>query len=259
MPINKIKDQSAKLKTKVQSSKPRTGGTVKTVRSSALKTAKKPAVQRVSGLQIEVFDIKGKVVKKISLSKEIFGVKVNRQLLSQAVRVYLANQREGTASTKTRGEVRGSTRKIYKQKGTGRARHGAIRAPIFVHGGIVFGPKPRDYSLKLTKKMRKAALSSALSLMYKNNEIKILSGLGGIKPKTKEIAGVIKNLGLDTKKTDTILILPGKVENVYRAARNIEGLDITYANQLNAYEILASKMLLLMDESMPVIEKHFER
>ncbi|MCL5433280.1 MAG: 50S ribosomal protein L4 [Patescibacteria group bacterium] len=250
MPVNKIKDQRSKIKNQAQSSKSRT------VHKSVRKTAGKPAVQKENGLRIEVFDIKGKVVKKISLSKEIFGAKINRQLLSQAVRVYLANQREGSASTKTRGEVRGSTRKIYKQKGTGRARHGSVRAPIFVHGGIVFGPKPKDYSLKLTKKMRKAALFSALSLMYKNNEIKILEGLGGIKPKTKEIAGIIKNLGLNIKNNNTVLVLPGKVENVYRAARNIEGLNITYANQLNAYEVLRSKMLLLMDESMPVIEKY---
>ena len=111
--------------------------------------------KNTAGLTVDVYDTRGKVVEKMHLPKDIFGVDVNQQLIAQAVRVYLANKRQGTVSTKTRGEVTGSTRKIYRQKGTGRARHGSIRAPIFVHGGLVFGPKPRDYSMKFPKKMRK--------------------------------------------------------------------------------------------------------
>src|SRR3989338_5152877 len=129
------------------------------------------------GLVAKVFDTKGALKKTIDLPKEIFGVQENNILLAQAVRVYLANQRQGTVSTKTRGEVAGSTRKIYRQKGTGRARHGSIRAPIFVHGGLVFGPKPRDYSMKFPKKMRKAALASALSSKVNDAQVKVVDGL----------------------------------------------------------------------------------
>ena len=124
-----------------------------------------------TGLNIDVFDIKGKNVGSISLPESIFKAKVNPQVVAQAVRVYLANQRQGTSSTKTRGEVQGSTRKIYRQKGTGRARHGSIRAPIFVHGGVAFGPKPRDFSLKIPSKIKQQALFSAFSSKFSADEI----------------------------------------------------------------------------------------
>src|SRR6185437_7247197 len=118
---------------------------------------------KVAPVSVDVVGIDGKVTGKIALPGEIFGEKLNKALLAQAVRVYLANQRQGNASTKTRGEVDGSTRKIYRQKGTGRARHGSVRAPIFVHGGIAHGPKPRDFSLTMPQKMKQKALFSALS------------------------------------------------------------------------------------------------
>ena len=177
----------------------------------------------------EVLDLTGKVTEKISLSKEIFGAKINKVLIAQAVKVYLANQRQGTASTKTRGEVEGSTRKIYRQKGTGRARHGSIRAPIFVHGGVVFGPRPHDYSLKLPQKMKRNALFSALSAKFNDGEIKILQDLEKLEPKTKKFAEVIKNLGLENKKKKILLITAAETENLKRAAQNIEGVTITAA------------------------------
>src|SRR5581483_3879222 len=124
-------------------------------------------------LSASVYDLKGKAIGRVTLPSEVFGVEENPHLLAQAVRVYLANQRQGTVSTKTRGEVQGSTRKIYRQKGTGRARHGGIRAPIFVHGGIVFGPKPREFSLSMPQKMRRLALFTALSGKVKDGELKI--------------------------------------------------------------------------------------
>src|SRR3989344_6756187 len=140
------------------------------------------------GLTIPVYNLEGKEVKTLDVPKEIFSVKPNPKLLAQYVRVYLTNNRQGTASTKTRGEVRGSTRKIYRQKGTGRARHGAITAPIFVGGGVVFGPKPRDYSRKLPQKMKKAALFSALTAKRIDNAVKVIGNLDTIVPKTKEMA-----------------------------------------------------------------------
>lgn len=206
-----------------------------------------------TGLTVDVFDIKGKVKEKMTLPKEIFAAKINPKLMAQAVRVYLANQRKGTASTKTRGEVKGSSRKIYRQKGTGRARHGSIRAPIFVHGGVVFGPKPKDFSLNLPQKMKKAALFSALTTKLKNGEIKIVSGLEKIEPKTKNMVQTLKKLGLNNK--GLLFVLSAKNENIQRSARNIEGVELLLASQLNAYEILKNKNLIFMKDAIEIIEK----
>lgn len=229
----------------------------KATKKTVQKSTAKPAEAKTSakGLKADIFDIKGKMVGSISLPSEVFGVKINNQLLAQAVRVYLANQRKGTASTKTRGEVQGSTRKIYKQKGTGRARHGSIRAPIFVKGGIVFGPKPRDYSLKFSKKMKKAALFSALSSKLKNKEIKVLTGLEDLKPKTKEVAQVLKNLDLSGKKI--LVVLPQDFENFKRAARNIKDLTLGYVLGLNTFEVLNNRVLIFTKESIEFIKKNF--
>lgn len=201
-------------------------------------------------LIVDVYDIKGKVVDTISLPKEIFGAKINNQLMAQAVRVYLANQRRGTVSTKTRGEVKGSTRKIYKQKGTGRARMGSIRSPIRVHGGLAHGPKPRDYSLKFPQKMKRASLISALSGKLKAGEIKVVKGLEIISPKTKVMASVIQNLGLNAKKNKILLVLSQKLDNIKRAAGNIEGVDISLVNQLNTYEVLRNKTILFTRQTI---------
>lgn len=209
-------------------------------------------------LTVDVLDIKGKKAGTLALPKEIFGVPINDQLIAQAVRVYLSNQRKGTASTKTRGEVRGSTRKIYRQKGTGRARHGGIRAPIFVHGGVAFGPKPRDLSLKFPKKMKKRALFSALSAKLQESATVFVKGLDAIQPKTKIMNGIIHNLGFQKEKK-MLLVIPSagdtKIENVERAARNIEGFDIISTNQLNTYEVLSHTTLLFMDSAIKVMEK----
>lgn len=210
---------------------------------------------KLPSMLTSVYDLKGKVVGKMSLSKEIFGAKINKSLMAQAVRVYLANQRRGTASTKTRGEVTGSTRKIYRQKGTGRARHGSVRAPIFVHGGVVFGPKPRDYSLNFPKKMRKAALFSALSAKLKAGEIKILKGLEKIEPKTKIMVKTLDSLSVATKKRRALLVTPKNTSGVWRATRNIAGVELTLVNQLNTYQVLRSGVLLFMSESIEAMQK----
>ncbi|PIP74376.1 MAG: 50S ribosomal protein L4, partial [Candidatus Levybacteria bacterium CG22_combo_CG10-13_8_21_14_all_35_11] len=191
---------------------------------------------------------------------EIFGAKINKVLLAQAVRVYLANQRKGTHSTKTRGEVEGSTAKIYRQKGTGRARHGSKRAPIFVKGGVVFGPKPRDYSLKLPKKMRRLALFSSLTTKKDEGKIVVLSGLEKIEAKTNKMADVVKNLNLEEKNKKILLITPDTInafENVYKATRNLKGVSIVSAKMLNTYEVLNSKTVLLMKASIEVLENNF--
>ena len=226
------------------------------------KTPVKKELPKETGLKISVFNTSGKVVESYSLPKEIFGAPINTQIMTQAVRVYLANQRRGTVKTKSRGEVKISTRKIYRQKGTGRARHGAASAPIFVGGGIAFGPRQRDYSLKLSQKMKTVALFSALSAKLKDGEIKIVSGLEKIEPKTKKMADIIGKLSLDVKNKQTLLVMPkgGKdFENVSKAARNIQGIRILSSNLLNTYQVLQSNQILFMKNSIDAIKETFLR
>lgn len=214
--------------------------------------------------------LKVQTAGRISLPEEIFGAKINKHLISQAVRVYLANQRRGTSKTKSRGEVAISTRKIYRQKGTGRARHGAASAPIFVGGGIAFGPKPRDFSLKLNQNMKRIALFSALSAKLKDGEIKIVTNLEKIEPKTKKMANAIKNLELNGKNQQLLLVTPsfakasdGKPKagedfrNIVKAARNIEGLNIVPANLLNTYQVLVNRQILFMKDSIDSLKETF--
>lgn len=236
MPAKKVVKATAK------SSKP--------IKKAELKV--QPEVKKETGLKQSVFSVTGKVLENITLPKEIFDLPENKQLLSQAVRVYLANQRTGTAKTKSRGEVKISTRKLYRQKGTGRARHGAGSAPIFVGGGVAFGPKPRDYSLKLSQKLKKLALFTALSLKLKNGEIKLVSGLEKVEPKTKNMAQVIAKLGSEGKK-NLLLVTPEaneKYSNVVRSARNIKGVEILPSNLLNTYAVMRAGELLLMKDAI---------
>lgn len=221
------------------------------------KAAPQSGKQTSHSLSASVYDLKGKTIGRISLPAEIFDVKENPKLISQAVRIYLANQRLGTLSTKTRGEVQGSTRKIYRQKGTGRARHGGIRAPIFVHGGIALGPKPRDFSLSLPQKMKRLALFSALSTKLRDGEIRIIASLEKIEPKTKIMAKVLKTLDISGK---TLLITPSGSKDfgsVYRSARNIKGMKILTAPTLNTYEVLDNQKIILMKDSIDQLKNHF--
>src|SRR3989338_3339312 len=215
--------------------------------------------KNTAGLTVDVYDTRGKVVEKMHLPKDIFGVDVNQQLIAQAVRVYLANKRQGTVSTKTRGEVAGSTRKIYRQKGTGRARHGSIRAPIFVHGGVAFGPKPRDFSLSLTKPMKRNALFCVLSSKYKDEKTRFVAGLEKIAPKTKEMVTVLHNLKLDKKEKNLLIVTSEYLQNVYKAARNIKGVKLEEAYKLNAYAVLNSDTVLFMEASLDVLQRTFRK
>ena len=178
--------------------------------------------------------------------------------MAQAVRVHLANQRQGTASTKTRGQVTGSTRKIYRQKGTGRARHGSIKAPIFVGGGIVFGPSPRDFSLKLSKQMRRKALFSALSQKFVNERILVVD-VNGASGKTKEIYQMFKSLNLLGKKgkVGKILFVSGANALTKQAAKNIEGVKIEPAKSINTYDVLSNNHLVIVKNALADIESTF--
>jgi large subunit ribosomal protein L4 len=202
--------------------------------------------KKAEGIRVSVVGLDGKAAGLMTLPAEYFGQKPNVQLMAQAVRVYRANQRAGHASTKTRGEVEGSTRKIYKQKGTGKARHGGIRAPIFVGGGIVFGPRPRDYALAFPQKMKKVALASALTEQLGKKNILIVSGLSGV-AKTKVVASALAAIGATRK---TLLVTPKESAIVVRASRNIAGVDILPVSDLNTYSVLMHGKVVFMKEAV---------
>ena len=202
---------------------------------------------------MDVYGLDGKPSGSVDLPKELFGTTINKTLLAQAVRVYLSNQREGSASTKTRGEVEGSTRKIYKQKGTGKARHGGIRAPIFVGGGISFGPKPHSMHMDFPKKMKRAAIASALTSQFNDGNI-IVVDVTGMEPKTKLMAGLLKSLGVNVR----TLFLTGKnADHVIRATRNINSVDILPAGSINTYAVLAHKKVMVMKDALDILKETF--
>ncbi|HVT01590.1 MAG TPA: 50S ribosomal protein L4 [Patescibacteria group bacterium] len=215
-----------------------------------VKTASKSATKTANNMSISVFAIDGSKKGTVVLASEIFGGAVNKSLMAQAVRVYLVNQRQGTASTKTRGEVAGSTRKIYRQKGTGRARHGAITAPIFVGGGITFGPRPRTFDLKMSKQMRKKALFSALSYKNSDNKIMVLD-VNGATGKTKEISKVLKTMGTTSKngKANKVLFVADETK-IKKSAGNIAGLTAVSAHVLNTYSVLSSNFIIFEKEAL---------
>ncbi|NLJ41481.1 MAG: 50S ribosomal protein L4, partial [Clostridiales bacterium] len=185
--------------------------------------------------KVEVFNTEGKAVGEIELDENIFGVKINEALLHQVVRMQLNNKRQGTQSALTRAEVRGGGAKPWRQKGTGRARHGSIRSPIWVKGGVAFAPKPRDYSFKVTRKMRRLALKSALTSKAAGKEILVLDSLELSQPKTKEMVKVLKNLEVQGK---ALVVLPERNETLSRAAGNLQEVKLASVNTLNVLDIL---------------------
>lgn len=206
----------------------------------------------------DLYTMTGRKSGQISLPKEIFGVVINEQLIVQAVRVYLSNQRKAKAKTKTRADVRGSRRKIWRQKGTGRARHGDRYAPIFVGGGRAHGPTGEEnYKLKISKAMRRKALFSALTSKLKDKEVIAIKGLTKIEPKAKAMATIINKLPLKKKKKKVLLVLPGILENVIRAGRNLAGVDLAQASQLNTYQILNHDQLVFMEGSIEKLKETF--
>jgi large subunit ribosomal protein L4 len=228
--------------------------TVQKDAASSIVQTKDPVPGKQEKLQADVFSPKGIKIGTMLLPEAIFAAKVNKQLMAQAVRVYLANQREGSASTKTRGEVQGSTRKIYKQKGTGRARHGSIRAPIFVKGGKALGPKPRDYRLNLPRKMRKKAVVSAFSVKRMDNAIKIVNDMNTLELKTKVFHALFSSLAANRK----TLVLLGKTEKQSaRAMRNLPYVDVLNATDVHTYALLYHRHIILTKEAVSELEQVF--
>jgi large subunit ribosomal protein L4 len=199
---------------------------------------------------VAVYNMDGKEIEKIELIETIFNVEVRQHLIHMAVVQYLANQRQGTKSTKTRAEVRGGGRKPWKQKGTGRARQGSIRSPQWKGGGVVFAPKPRDFSFKLNKKVKKLALKCALSSKAQESKIIVLDELKFEAIKTKQMKTVLENLKLEK----ALFVLDGENKNVILSSRNIPNIKTAGVNEINVYDILKYDTLVLTRDAVNKIE-----
>ncbi|MFR5190811.1 MAG: 50S ribosomal protein L4 [Clostridia bacterium] len=202
--------------------------------------------------KIDVYSVEGKKVKEIELKEEIFGIEPNEAVVHSVLVNFLANQRQGTQSTKTRAEVRGGGRKPWRQKGTGRARQGSIRAPQWVKGGIALGPKPRSYSYTVNKKEKRLAIKSMLSSKVLENQLVVVDKLDLKEMKTKEMVRILNNIKVEGK---TLMLLPEKNENVQKSARNIEGVKTTLVNTINVYDLLKYKNLVMTLDTVKKLEE----
>lgn len=202
--------------------------------------------------KVALLNVSGEKVGEIELNDNIFGVEINENVLHETVKNYLANQRQGTQSAKTRAEVRGGGRKPWRQKGTGRARQGSTRAPHWVGGGVSFAPKPRDYRYELPRKVKRLALKSALSSKVIAENIVVLDELSMTMPKTKDMLNILKNLSIEKK---ALIVMGEKNENIIRSANNIPGISTTLVTTLNVYDILNHEKFIVTKEAVHKIEE----
>ena len=208
-------------------------------------------------MEIKVLNKEGKATaKKVSLTKEIFAIEPNDHAIYLDVKQYLANQRQGTHQSRERGDIAGSTRKIKKQKGTGTARAGSIKNPLFRGGGRVFGPRPKSYRFKLNKKLKVLARKSALTYKAKENSILVLDDLSFKTPKTKDFISVLKNLKIDGDKS--LFVTSEKDQNTFLSSRNLKNAKVITADKLNTYDILYSHKLIISENAFDQIEKLFK-
>jgi large subunit ribosomal protein L4 len=209
-------------------------------------------------MKVEVVDINGKKTgRKVELSDAIFAIEPNKHAVYLDVKQYLANQRQGTHKAKERADIKGSTRKIKKQKGTGTARAGSIKSPIFRGGGRVFGPRPRNYSFKLNKGLKKLARQSALSIKAKEDNIVVVENFNFETPKTKDFINVLKALQLENKKS--LFVLDSSNKNVYLSSRNLKSTSIVSASSLNTYNVLNANKIVLSETCVEEIESNFSK
>jgi len=201
---------------------------------------------------VALYNISGQQVGEIELSENTFGANVNVEAMHQVVKMYLANQRQGTQSALTRAEVRGGGIKPWRQKGTGRARHGSIRSPQWRHGGTVFAPKPRSYRYTVPKKIKRIAMKSALSSKVNDNNIVVIEELNFDAPKTKQVVSLLQNLKVDSK---TLIVVADNNENVVKSARNIEGVKTAFVNTLNVYDILNYDKFIITKDAVKKVEE----
>ena len=202
--------------------------------------------------KIEVYDINGKKVKEVELKNEVFGIEPNEAVVHSVLVNFLANQRQGTQSTKTRSEVSGGGKKPWRQKGTGRARQGSIRAPQWIKGGIALGPKPRSYKYTVNKKERQLAIKSLLSSKVLENNLVVVDSLPLKDIKTKEMVKALSNLKVEGQ---ALIMLPEKNENVQKSARNIEGVKTTLVGTINVYDLLKYNKLVLTLDTVKKLEE----
>lgn len=204
-------------------------------------------------MELAVFNTTGaETGKKVKLSEKVFGVEPNDHAIYLDVKQYLANQRTGTHKAKERSEVSGSTKKLHKQKGTGGARKGSIKSGTMVGGARIHGPRPRNYSFKLNKKLKQLARKSALTYKAKENNITVVENFNIDGPKTKQYISILNNLKLNSEKT--LMVIPDYNDNIYKSSRNLPKAKVMTARDLNTYEILAANKLILVDTSVAVIE-----
>ncbi|KAA5807034.1 50S ribosomal protein L4 [Thermoanaerobacterium thermosaccharolyticum] len=201
--------------------------------------------------KVAVYNINGEQIGEMELSDNVFGVEVNVPVMHEAVLNYLANQRQGTHSTKRRGEVRGGGIKPWRQKGTGRARQGSIRAPQWIKGGVVFGPKPRDYSYNIPKKVKRLALKSALSSKVRDNEIIVIDDINIDEPKTKKVVDMLKKFNVK----NALIVIPEDKKNVVLSSRNIPNVKAVYANSLNTYDVLKYDRFIITKDAVNKVEE----
>ena len=206
-------------------------------------------------MKIDILNIEGKSSgKSANLPDEIFGVEPNNHVLYLAVKQFLANQRQGTHKAKERGEIKGSTKKIKKQKGTGTARAGSIKNPLFRSGGRIFGPRPRNYSFDLNRKVKRLARKSALSLKAKNGGLKVIEDFTFDAPKTKEFNKVLSNLGLEGR---SLMVLGDYDKNLHLSSRNLAKSGVVVAKELNTYQIMRAKNLIISESAVSKIAEGF--
>jgi large subunit ribosomal protein L4 len=204
-------------------------------------------------MEINVLNINGQETgRKVTLNESIFGIEPNDHVLYLDVKQYMANQRQGTAKSKERSEISGSTRKLGRQKGGGGARHGDINSPLLRGGGRVFGPQPRDYGFKLNKKVKLLARKSALSYKAQENAILVVEDFNFEAPKTKEFVAIAKNLKVDDKKV--LMVMPEVSKNVYLSARNLQRSEVMLASAINTYKILNADVMVITENSLKVID-----
>ena len=202
--------------------------------------------------KVTMLNMAGESVGEIELNDSVFGIEVNEFAVHEVIKNYLANQRQGTQSAKTRGEVRGGGRKPFRQKGTGRGRQGSLTSPSHIGGGVVFAPKPRDYSYAVPKKVKRLAIKSVLTSKVNDGEIIVLDSLELEEPKTKKMIEVLKNIKADKK---AIIVTDGKNENVVRSASNIPGVQTSNTGSLNCYEMLNANSLILTKAAVEKLEE----
>lgn len=202
--------------------------------------------------KVDILNVSGERVGEIELNENIFGAEVNGSVLHEVVKNYLANQRQGTQSAKTRSDVRGGGRKPFKQKGTGNARQGTISAPHYVGGGVAFAPKPRSYRYSLPKKMKRVGMLSALSSKVEANSVIVLDELTLEAPKTKDMINILRNLKTEKK---ALVVLGSKNDNVVKSVNNIPGVQATFVGEMNVYDILNHGSFVITKEAVEKIEE----